>query len=250
MEKILQICEMFHCNIGVLLQGDVSREYVEDKANYDAHKNWFSKMIAVGLMIIFFCIAIGMMAAVPDKWTELIMFGGIIIGVMILIVAGMQADRFTKKNPFIEDFYTTEEKDNFDKKFIIYCAVAIGMILLGVLWMVMSEEIIPQEGIGADLDSVVFMIILSIAVPLLVYAGIQKGKYNIAEYNHENSLDKKKKEEETLIGKICACIMILATALFLGLGFITGQWWLAPPIFIIGGLLCGVAAIIFSKEKK
>ncbi len=250
MEKILQICEMFHCNIGVLLQGDVCKEYVEDKANYDAHKNWFSKMIAAGLAVMLFCIAMGMMSAVSDKVTELIMFGGIVVGVMILIVAGLQSARFTKKNPFIEDFYTEEEKDHYEKKFIVYCAVGIGMILLGVLWVIMSDEILPQEGIGTDMGVVIFMVILSIAVPLLVYAGIQKGKYNIDEYNQENNPDEAKKEKDSLVGKICACIMILATAIFLGIGFTIGQWQMAAPIFAIGGLLCGVAAIIFSKDNK
>ncbi len=250
MEKILQICEMFRCNIGVLMQGDVGKEYVEDKANYDAHKNWFSKMAAAAMAIILFCISIGMLSAVPDRVTQLIMFSGIIIGVMFFIVAGMQSERFAKKNPYIEDFYTEEEKDNFEKKFIIYCVIAIGMIFLGVLWVMLSGDILPREGIGADMDIVVFMMILSIAIPLLIYAGTQKEKYNIAGYNHENSQDKEKKEKDALVGKICACIMLLATALFLGLGFTTRLWYMAAPIYAIGGLLCGVVAVIFSKEKK
>ena len=30
MEKLLQICSMFHCNMDTLMQGDVSKDFVED----------------------------------------------------------------------------------------------------------------------------------------------------------------------------------------------------------------------------
>ena len=54
---------------------------------------------------------------------------------------------------------------------------------------------------------------------MLVYAGFQKEKYNIEKYNKERNPSPERKRRNALIGKICGCIMMLATCVYLFLGF-------------------------------
>ena len=47
MDKILQLCNLFHCGVDDLVQKDISQLYVEDKTNYDDHYNEFSKFVSL-----------------------------------------------------------------------------------------------------------------------------------------------------------------------------------------------------------
>ncbi|MDE6212008.1 MAG: helix-turn-helix domain-containing protein, partial [Lachnospiraceae bacterium] len=52
MDKLLQLANLFHCNLDDLIQKDVSTQYVEDKCNYDQFMNQFSKRITLGVGLI------------------------------------------------------------------------------------------------------------------------------------------------------------------------------------------------------
>jgi hypothetical protein len=58
-----------------------------------------------------------------------------------------------------------------------------------------------------------------------------------------------KKEEDKIIDKYCAVIMISATIIFFLLNFILNLWTISWVVFPIGGMLCGIVSIILSKEK-
>lgn len=49
MEKLLQICSMFHCSMDGLMQGDVSREFAQDSCDYDKTYNRFSRWLTAGV---------------------------------------------------------------------------------------------------------------------------------------------------------------------------------------------------------
>ena len=52
MDKLIQICQMFHCSIDDMLQKDVSNLYLEDKTNYDSHMNFLSKIMSLSVGFI------------------------------------------------------------------------------------------------------------------------------------------------------------------------------------------------------
>ena len=52
MEKLLQICSMFHCNMDTLMQGDVSKDFVEDTCGYDSFMNRFDRLVTAGIALI------------------------------------------------------------------------------------------------------------------------------------------------------------------------------------------------------
>ena len=92
----------------------------------------------------------------------------------------------------------------------------------------------------------VFMLIVTAAASLLVYAGMQKKKYSVNDYNDENVPGKDKK----LIGRICGTIMMAAAIVFLLGGFLANAWNVSWVAFPVGGILCGIVSTLLVRERK
>lgn len=262
MEKLLQICNMFHCDMDTLLQGDATKIFSEDTYGYDKQKNQFSKWISAGIALInlglsavLFLTGIG----VDDELASVVFFVLLIVAVMIFVVMGMQMEHFTQKHPVIEDFYTEEEKDQAYKKYTVRIAAGVGIILIGLLFVLVEEALpgkvdalLPSIWVqrGDDFFGAVFMLTIAIGVWLLVYGGLQKEKYNIEKYNKEANPSPERKRRSALVRKVCGCIMLLATCIFLFWGLTTNSWGISWVVYPIAGILCGIAALILSGEKK
>jgi transcriptional regulator with XRE-family HTH domain len=269
MDKILLICELYGVSVDELMRGDVRKGFATDNADYDGHMNSFSKSIALGVGLVILGVAVMILLGVTE-FSESIpviaMFAFIIAAVPIFIVAGLRHEEFCKKHPYIENFYTQAQIDAYNRKFPLYIAIPVAVILLGVVLIIATDELVPLLGINEHYFVFVFMLMLAGAVPFLVYGGIQKSKYDINEYNRDNYCDsdipksdaipedirqefEKNRSKNNLIGRICGGIMMLATVIFFLLGFGFDMWdksWIAFPI---GGMLCGLAAVIIGDQK-
>lgn len=264
MDKLLQMSNMFHCTLDDLTQKDISAQYVEDKSHYDEHKNNFSKKVTAGVSLILSGLTVMMFMEGIFPQTEMFeIWGGIVffiflaIAVAIFIVAGMQDDYFEKKYPFIENFYTKEEQEEFHKKYTVLVATGVVLIFIGFIIVmglesIFSDSIVIDENIDLDvITAAVFFLFLTIAVGLFVYAGTQEEKYDIDRYNamHDKNSTLYKKSRKK--GAVCAIIMLTATIVFLLLGFITNLWSLAAPVtYGIGGLLCAISVIIINRSGQ
>lgn len=262
MDKILQICQMFHCNMDDLMQGDISRVFVEDKAGYAKFQDKFSWMITGGVGLILLGVSvINLMEAfvVIEAFCNMVFFAFVMAGVMILIVAGMQRTWFKRKNPFIEDFYTEEEKDIQYKKFTVRMVVGVGLIFFSVILLIGSEALPAVADFSAEqMDGImqgIFLLLITAAVCTIIYGGLQKSKYNIKEYNAEKPDDDvnaspDQKKRSALIGKLCGCIMLVAVICFFAIGFVWNRRdisWIAYPI---GGILCAIVSIALGKDYE
>lgn len=147
MEKLIQLCQMFHLTMDDLIQKDISSLYVEDKSHYDNHMNLYSKMISLGVGLILFGISLMMFLqgiGIDEELTGAVFFIFLVIAVAIFIVMGLQHDNFQRKNPYIEDFYTEEEIDRFHKKFAIMAANGVSLILIDIIIMIGTESIMSK----------------------------------------------------------------------------------------------------------
>lgn len=267
MEKILQLCDLFECPMDILIRGDAQESLREDTADYDAHMDRHSKEMTGGVAIIMAGVTFAA-AAEGFRLPEFVMTAGalllIIIGVLILIAGGMKHSRFKEKHLRIKPFYSEEERERADEKFTVRIVTGIGIILAGLVFAAVSEGLPVPQGYTAMLYEWSFLAFATAGVSVLVYAGLQKSKYNIEEYNKENALERgyedyaaRKTEEilsqgrnadrgNQLIGVVNACIMIFTTIIFLicGLGFdLWEKCWIAYPV---GVLLCGIVSIILN----
>lgn len=261
MEKLLQICSMFHCNMDTLMQGDISETFAKDLYGYDKFKNTFNRMIAAGVGILLFGISLMLFLCgigIDEGIATAVFFALLIVSVLIFVVTGMQGDQFSRKHPLIEDFYTEEEKDRSYRRFIVGIATGVGMILIGVLFVIMADyrmeklNLIDKEQID-KWDSIIygtFMLVVALAATLLTYTGLQKAKYDIKGYNKENNPSPERKKRNELIGKSCGCIMLGATIIFFLIGFLNSAWEIAWIAFAVAGILCGVVAIVLGREDE
>ncbi|MCM1133963.1 MAG: helix-turn-helix domain-containing protein [Clostridium sp.] len=259
MEKLLQICSMFHCSMDTLMQGDVSKDFVEDVHGYDKFISQFNKVITAGIALILLGISAMSLAVgkgMKEEYAAAFFFVFLIVGVMLLVVMGMQHAHFQEKHPYIEDFYTEEEREQEYRKFTIRIAAGIGVILVGMLFFMVAESRLENMPLDAEwiekgemICTSVFMLFITVGVSALVYGGLQKGKYNIEEYNREVNPSPEKKKRDALKRKVYACIMLAAVIIYLVWSFMLDSWSKAWLVFAVGGILCGVASVILSKDE-
>ena len=267
MEAILRLCDLFGVDMDTLLRGDVSRRFGEDTAGYNRHMNAFAKAIAGGVGLILLGVTVLMVfvcAGVEHSNSPVYSIAGtaillifITISAAIFIVSGMGHDRFRKKHPTIQPFYTEEQIDAFERRFPLLIAFPVVLILIGVVIqvvIVMVPELI-QMGTGDEwalLGTTALLFCITVATTVLVWAGIQKDKYDIEKYNRQTQQElaptPEQKRLNQLVGAVWGAGMVLAAALHLLLGFVWDLWTSASVIYPVAALLCVAVAIILKRK--
>ena len=252
MDTLLRICDLYDVNMDTLLRGSVEESRVSDTVRYDDHMNHFSLQIAlsvfaiiagVALMILLSALGLSEMLAVALFMLILT------ISVVVMVAGGIQHDNFRKKHPVIQDFYTEEEKDAFHQKFVWYIAGGVGAILFGVVLLVGVFAFLPEKEPYESFAAAVFMLLVAGAVFSFIFGGMQEDKYKIWKYNRDNNPDPESKKRLNLIGAACGVIMLLATAVYVGLGLTRNAWGTAWWLFAVGGILCGVVSVALNPYK-
>lgn len=255
-EKLISICEIFDCSMDEIIKGKFTEDVNGEKKDYEGLMSKFSKGIAFAIGIILLGTTILLYFSGIPGAEELQEKNGIIgvvilllcvlISVPIFIILGMQREEFIKKNPKLANIYSEDEIEKFNLKFPKAIAGSISLILLGTILLVAlyGMKLVNEE---STIPVVVLMSFVTIAVPIIVYFGIQKDKYDIEKYNKENSEEYKK--ENSLVGKICGVIMLVATILFLLSGLVYNMWKINWIVYPIGSIMCGIVGTIFNKEQ-
>lgn len=252
-------------------QQAVSVALPEDLTGYDAHMNSFAWKVAAGIAAIIAGVAVGVLfdsegtvsglLARSEFLTFVCTIIGVIIGLAFLIPAGMAHAEFVRRHPFIEDFYTDDDRSRRAKELAVGVVGGIGLILLGVAVTVYGEEVL---GVEEGWPVSVMLLCVAAGVFCFIYFGIRYGMMNIDSYNHEAESERREREREAqggdfydkLTGLVCGIIMLIATVVGLWMLFTggpidggvherwlsgSGLFWLAWPI---GGILCGVATCV------
>lgn len=253
MDTLLRICDLYDVNLDTLLRGSVEESRVGDTARYDAFMNRFARHIAGAVSGIIAGVGLAAMlegAGLPEMWPGTLFLLIVSVCVVVLVVNGIQRENFCKKNPVIVDFYTEEQKDAFQQKFVWYIAGGVGAILFGTALFMMMGGFFGQEPPWDDWTGAVFLFIVAGAVWSFIYGGIQHDKYDVAKYNRENDPSPEAKRRKALAGAACAVIMLLAAAVYVGLGLALDLWRTAWWVFAVGGILCGAAAVILGPREQ
>lgn len=252
-------------------QQAVSVALPEDLTGYDAHMNSFAWKVAAGIAAIIAGVAVGVLfdsegtvsglLARSEFLTFVCTIIGVIIGLAFLIPAGMAHAEFVRRHPFIEDFYTDDDRSRRAKELAVGVVGGIGLILLGVAVTVYGEEVL---GVEEGWPVSVMLLCVAAGVFCFIYFGIRYGMMNIDSYNHEAESERREREREAqggdfydkLTGLVCGIIMLIATVVGLWMLFTggpidgggherwlsgSGLFWLSWPI---GGILCGVATCV------
>lgn len=288
-DKLLMLCDLYHTNLDDLMRGSVKMANAHDTELYNKHMNRFSGGMTALVVLAILGVACSILlqsSGFPDNISSAVLMLFVLVAVVIGIASGMNHADFKRKNSQIDPIYPDEVLDRFSRRFIIGIVSVVGLILLD---LVMLLALMPDEenaagsmslNVSENIVTVIFMVILAIAVGILVFSGMQKMKYDCSEISYiaeDGSVvrsrtaktgwtTKKAKTPQELrrdhiTGSLCAIIMIAATIAFFIMGFSGGTtfseggWkqsgfsyaWIA---FAVGGLLCGIVSIAVGAFMK
>lgn len=256
MDKLIMLSELFNIDIDMLIKGNLDTENNEDDRElYEKMYNKFTKMITLGVVLIL--LGVTFVASFEETYANnikafpvIVLLTLIAISVFLFVYYGISWGNFTEEHPYFEDFYTKDEKRRFNKLFAGMISLGVFLIIFGIIVVVLGEEVLQ---LGEDYPPIItaFLLLVTIAVGIFVYFGMQKAKYNISEYNKEYNKENESHElskKEIFSDKIQAIIMLIATIIFLLIGFIFGLWHPGWVVFPIGGILCGIVSIIFDEK--
>lgn len=299
MDKLLKLCRIFDCTLDDLVQGDLTGRAPapdesavpagppQDVCGYDEHQRKMAWKVPTGIACILIGIALAFFfeGAIPfigshnghDGLFILIVLAGILAGLAFLIPASMDHSAFVKAHPYVEDFYTEDDRARARKALSVALIAGIAAIFVGIgFFLVLDEQ--------AENYALFFLLVfVALGVWNIVHYGMLFGRVNVAAYNmkvgEELEMEEivnaeidaslkeslvKQKRASTKIGAVCGTIMIVATIVGLGLLFwpvlsspdpsdfdpqgTSAMWfWLAWPA---GGLLCGIAALLMEAFGK
>lgn len=303
MDKLLKMCRIFDCSLDDLVQGDLTKEREgnegaqaktmpagppQDVCGYDEHQRKMAWKVPSGIACILVGIALGFFfegTLSPfshnghDGALILFALAGVLGGLAFLIPAGMAHSAFVKAHPFVEDFYTEEDRSHARTAFSRGLVGGIAAIFVGFgIFLIIGES---EEGYA------LFFLLLFIALGVwnIIRYGMLLGRTNVAEYNRNSSDDLeiedimsaqikeevresllRKRKRGKKLGAVCGAIMIAATIIGLALLFApvlaspdpsnfkpegtSAMWfWAAWPV---GGMVCGIVSLLweaFSKEE-
>lgn len=207
MDKLIKMCQIFECSLDDLVQGDLTdRDPVPvaatvpsgpatDVCGYDEHMRKYSKHVPTGVAsfvlgivgLVFFEETSGtpgfFNGGIASGWSELLglgaLFLGVLTGIGILVSSGMEHSAFVKAHPFIEDFYTEEERLQARQLLVKGVIAGLGSIFAGVMLCAFVER---ESGAGWAAAAVLFLLV-AIGVWMIVYASMMYDRIDIADYN-------------------------------------------------------------------
>lgn len=295
MDKILVLCDLFHVSLDDLMRGNVSVAKAGDTERYDAHMNRFDLSIVIGVASILVGVGLNVLLEAfgwPSNLQAVALLSCVVIGVVILVMGSLNHGEFKRRNPTIEPRYSADVLDRFGRRYPMQIALGVGIILLDVILLIgltPDEDIIVAGTVALeDIAIVPFLFILALAVGILIWAGMQKSKYDLSELTYiarradlgadlpATAIVKTPEQvrNERIVGVICGVIMLLATVVFLVWGFVplfdgVGSWdgidkfALKDAIrggqggfavswiaFVVGGILCGIVGLVGSVVSK
>lgn len=148
--------------------------------------------------------------------------------------------------------------------------VAVGIASLGVFSIgavsagLFAIAALSLAALSVGAIAVGVLAVGSVAVGVYVCTGMLSAKYDVKAYNKECASDdlpgaeaqaaegeEKEGRAERISSAVCGVIMLVATAVFLLLGFLRNWWHPGWVCFVVGGILCGIVNIVagaFSKD--
>lgn len=245
LDKLMVLCELFHCTMDDLLQGTIKEENkTVSKALYEQHERTFTKAMVIGVSLILFgascyCYLEPYFLGVKEGILNTFMMGVVTISVLIFVYFGNKNTSFYKKYGKAPlGVYTQEELDCFQQTFNKALVIGIGLILAGVTLYPMIESMSTEA-----LASGSFMILVSIAVGIFIYFGMIKSMYDKTE--EDQTISKKGLGKREMFA---ACIMLIATAIYFLWSFTLQAWEISWVVYPVGGVLCGIVYVVLPEE--
>ena len=212
-------------------------------ASYHRHMNRFAWLMAGGVALILIGVALVLLCCNLIGESGLIslpLLACVAAAVFLFIFGGIGHGDFMRAHPCIPDCSLPGEREGFQRRFRIGIAGAVVGILADVALLVVLAIVFGHSEPAIIWAAALFLFILAFCVGALVLLGVLHSKYDLEGYAREAA-----KEEDD---KVSGVIMLVATAVFLLLGFLGDLWHPGWVVFPVGGILCGIVDTIRKKK--
>lgn len=243
-DKLIEISKLFHVSLDELLKNEINETKKANTTLNSEKENEFIKfykkfstMIGLGVVSCITSLIAATLAydIFHSEIMQIILFFTFItIGVIIFIYYGTMYSRYESIEKLYKEKYNNREVPiEFSKKFSVIISVAVALCILGIVLAGVISEFTSLDSIIASS----FFIPISIAVYMFIYYGMQYEIYS-----------NKKPVQKNVTDQAHAVVMIVATMVFLVVGFLWNAWhpgWIA---FVVGGLICGIISVIGNEK--
>lgn len=265
MDKLLRLCGLFECTLDDLVCGDLTERPAaptaslpiaqppQDVTGYDEAMRAFAWKLPLGVAVVILGFALAMFLTdatlMPgssyQSYSSVLMLVGAVAGLAIILPASFERNGFRVAHPFVEDFYTAEQKTEARRALSIGLVVGIGLIVAGLA----ATIVLPA---APSLSSAVCLLLAAAGTFCILRGWLLASRCNVEKYNLRSlhvvdearidDLDEnlaKRARRAKSDHRLYVAIMCAATAVALVLLFVPalgGQWWfwLAWPL---GGLI-------------
>ncbi len=289
MDKLLKLCQIFDCSLDDLVSGDLTAREGDvaapevpagpptDVCGYDEHARRFAFRIATGVSLFVLALAAAaLVAALMGQASAVPMLVLVAAGLVLVIPAGLERSAFRREHPYIEDFYTSEQRAGARSLFSRSLVVGIVALTLSMIPPMVYEGT-SFEGLTGG----ILLALCAVGVWPIVYGSLMAGRVNVARYNRA-SLDEiadddigasnlTAEQKERLAAerrgprgarkrraeRVGGIIMLSATAIALlwlfasqalgAPGELGNYFWVPWPI---GGIACAIAGIVIEGGSE
>lgn len=268
MDKLIRLCELFECTLDELVLGDMTarpanpaasmppRAAPQDVTGYDQAMRTFAWKLPLGIAVIVAGAALSVLFAgltlVPgsayQSYSSALMLVGAAVGIALIVPALFARREFRRSHPFVEDFYTVEQKSQARKAFSTGLVAGIALVMAGLASTIVLQ---PFPWLAGSVP----LFLAALGLFFIVHGYLVKSCCDVERYNEkslrgmneaqigalDDDLASRARQAKRTYG-MYALIMGLSTVVGLVLLFVpalNARWWfwLAWPI---GGILCGV----------
>lgn len=246
MDSLIILSEIFECTIDDLLKRDLTSHDPASRQIYEKHYNLMSKAYTFGVVSILLGVCVYLFAEIyfPENTKyefipQILFLFFVLTGVISLVYFGMMDSHFEERKIEFDDFYSENERIDFNQKYSFAIAVGVGLILFGVVVQLLVDNMYND-----NLANGLFMILVTIAVGIFVYFGNLKSKYDRVDQN--KIIEEKKNKKASMY---CGIIMMVVTIIYLWWSFMTNAWRISWIVYPIGGIICGIVWLIFEGKE-
>lgn len=254
MEKLLLLTELFGCTVDGLLKGNMAAENRDESKLYEKHGKRVAKMGTMATCICILSFAAQMLGEMIHPsflgGSGLLFLLGALVGTSIWVRLGMEADYFRKKHPYIEPFFTEEEKEAFHQRYMGSMIWGIGVLIAAMIVAAAFGTLLHGES-EEVWTGFVFLVMASVGVSIIVHAALLASMYNVEGYNADNAWETSEegKANGRRIGRACGVIMLIAVACCVGISMTSLPKTVAAVPLVAGGVLCGIAALLLNRRR-
>ena len=207
-------------------------------------------IVGVSIMIFFEQLVLDqiftsrLMVDGDDIFGLIILFVFVAVAVCLFISSGMSLSKYeaVSKGVALDKetiAFLESEKARMQPSFTKNLIIGVLMCVISPLILIGGYGFVSDEN---SMPVVLFLIFIAIAVYILIRSGVPFGCFTTLLTEAKRTPSERK--SNNLVGSLCGVIMLAATAIFLYFGFVNSEWHHAPAIYAIGGVLCGIVAVI------